>query len=391
MRVAAIPRSRTLPHFLAMSSVLHPRLQQLQRPLAITMWDFSWLERRWPGAGYEDWDRALDELQERGYDAVRIDAYPHLLANDPERPWELVSDSTWTVWDWGSPGRIAVRPKRPLEEFVSKCATRGIAVALSTWFRQDVDNVRLRIQSPEELAGVWLRAVELLRQAGVADHLLSVDLCNEFPGDKWAPFFTNGTDSAWNGTTDLAVAYQRAAVAAFRRAEPMLPCTVSFAGCDLAQRVDWSFLDFLEPHVWMAQANSGFYDQVGYWYQGRDTSGLEALAAKAEPLYRSDPEKWQGFLKRRIAVWAETSRRVRRPLMTTECWGPVDYKDWPGLDWGWVRELCEIGTREASATGCWFALATSNFCGPQFQGMWREVAWHRRMTEVIRNGPMPRY
>lgn len=23
---------------------------------AITMWDFSWLERRWPGAGYEDWD-----------------------------------------------------------------------------------------------------------------------------------------------------------------------------------------------------------------------------------------------------------------------------------------------------------------------------------------------
>ena len=21
---------------------------------AVTMWDFSWLERRWPGAGYED-------------------------------------------------------------------------------------------------------------------------------------------------------------------------------------------------------------------------------------------------------------------------------------------------------------------------------------------------
>jgi hypothetical protein len=28
--------------------------------LAIAMWNFSWLERRWPGAGYEDWDRALD-------------------------------------------------------------------------------------------------------------------------------------------------------------------------------------------------------------------------------------------------------------------------------------------------------------------------------------------
>jgi hypothetical protein len=44
------------------------------------MWDFSWLERRWPGAGYEDWSQALDELVERGYEAVRIDAYPHLVA-----------------------------------------------------------------------------------------------------------------------------------------------------------------------------------------------------------------------------------------------------------------------------------------------------------------------
>lgn len=24
-------------------------------PLAITMWEFSWLERCWLGAGYEDW------------------------------------------------------------------------------------------------------------------------------------------------------------------------------------------------------------------------------------------------------------------------------------------------------------------------------------------------
>ena len=48
-------------------------------PMAITMWDFSWLERRWPGAGYEDWDMALDELKERGYNCIRIDAFPHLM------------------------------------------------------------------------------------------------------------------------------------------------------------------------------------------------------------------------------------------------------------------------------------------------------------------------
>lgn len=45
-------------------------------PLAITMWDFSWIERRWDSAGFEDWNAALDGVKERGYDAVRIDAFP---------------------------------------------------------------------------------------------------------------------------------------------------------------------------------------------------------------------------------------------------------------------------------------------------------------------------
>ena len=32
-------------------------------PLAITMWDFSWIERRWDGAGFEDWNAALDGVR----------------------------------------------------------------------------------------------------------------------------------------------------------------------------------------------------------------------------------------------------------------------------------------------------------------------------------------
>ena len=60
------------------------------RPRAIAMWDFSWIERRWPGAGYEDWDVALDELVERGYDAVRIDTFPHFLSAAPEKTLAVI-------------------------------------------------------------------------------------------------------------------------------------------------------------------------------------------------------------------------------------------------------------------------------------------------------------
>ena len=79
------------------------RLRRFEHPLAITMWDFSWLERRWPGAGYEDWDVVLDELVSRGYNAVRIDPYPHLVAAAPDKTWELFPSGAFRIG--------AVRPR----------------------------------------------------------------------------------------------------------------------------------------------------------------------------------------------------------------------------------------------------------------------------------------
>ena len=110
---------------------------RFDRPYAITMWDFSWLERRWPGAGYEDWDQALDELAERGYDAVRIDAYPHLVAADAQRSWLLKPQ--WDTQDWGAPTLVRVQVMPALLEFIGKCRDRGIKVGLSTWFREDFE------------------------------------------------------------------------------------------------------------------------------------------------------------------------------------------------------------------------------------------------------------
>src|SRR5512141_1078667 len=80
---------------------MHGALAKLERPIAITMWEQSWLQRRWPGAGYEDWDRALAELVERGYDAVRLEANPHNLVVDKDATWRFnpVTDNS----DWASP------------------------------------------------------------------------------------------------------------------------------------------------------------------------------------------------------------------------------------------------------------------------------------------------
>ena len=67
-------------------------------PRCIAMWDFSWIERRWPGAGFEDWPLALDELVERG-SMLSEWCFPHLVSSDPNQ----MTSSGLSVNDWGSP------------------------------------------------------------------------------------------------------------------------------------------------------------------------------------------------------------------------------------------------------------------------------------------------
>lgn len=362
-------------------------IDRIGRTRAITMWDFSWLERRWPGAGYADIHRVLDELVERGYDAVRIDAYPHLVSADPHREWEL--PPCWNQQDWGSPALNRVRIQPHLDAFIAACGERDIAVALSTWYREDRTQRRVHILTPEQHADQWVATLRAI-DPSLHKHILYVDLCNEWPLDCWAPFFKPTRDHNMdNWASPASRAWLGRAIDRFRTAFPSMP--VTFSTCTASERYAEGpvpAVDLLEPHLWMANA-SDFYARTGYNYERFSSAGYENLVARAEPLYRADPAHWQAILRERIDYFARCARTQNLPLVTTECWAIVDYKDWPLLDWGWVKELTAVGVEHAVSTGAWAAIATSNFCGPQFRGMWDDIAWHQRLTRLIRAQPLP--
>jgi hypothetical protein len=358
------------------------RLRNIQHPLAITMWDFSWLERRWPGAGYDDWDLALDGLSQRGYDAVRIDAYPHLVAANPNATWELIP--CWDTQDWGSPAKNRVQVQPALNHFIRKCADRKLRVGLSTWFRQDPNQTLMRIHSAEELGRIWKVTLDSIAHDGLLPNILYVDLCNEWPLDVWAPFLPEG----FKRTSAANTGWMKRAIQVVRNAYPDLDYTFSQTSeFDEWKQQDVSMLDFMEPHIWMAQAD-GYYDEVGYHYERFDPQGYVNLVDNAKRVYMEKRDHWDRKLVERIKMCAEWSRASGKPLITTECWSLVDYKDWPLLEWDWLKQLCELGVRTAAGTGCWVAIATSNFCGPQFAGMWRDIDWHRQMTNTIHSAPL---
>lgn len=370
-------------------------MKKINHPLAIAMWDFSWLERRWPGAGYEDWEQALDELCDRGYDAVRIDAYPHFHHEvDPARPRTVLP--CWNQNDWGTPARVKVMVEPALCDFIRCCAERGLRVGLSSWYQSDPDQLNRRAVTPALHAAEWTTVLDAISAAGLLDHLLYVDLCNEWPFDVWAPFFAEAQPEGrkhLHFSAPESLAWMRESIHLLRERYPDLRYTFShtFNPRDLhLTGDDLDHLDLLEPHIWMVQAyGSEFYKTIGYHFNRWDSKGYENLVEHGERLYRSDPKRWQAGLYGLIDDAAAWSERTGKPLITTEGWGIVDYKDWPGLDWDWARETTALGVRHAARTGRWEAICTSNFCGPQFVGMWRDIDWHRELTDIIHEAEMP--
>ncbi len=357
-------------------------------PRAITMWDFSWLERRWDGAGYEDWDIALNELVERGYNAIRLDAYPHLIAENPTKKWMLKEE--WNQQVWGSPDMNEVQIQPFLNEFISKCRDRDIKVGLSSWYREDIDNIRMKLSTPEKLADCWIKTLQSIQHDGLLDTILYVDLCNEFPGNSWAPWFAAiHPEVGWGRWyAEESLIWMKKSLKPLKENYPDIPFIYSFDTEDVSvyEQVDISFLDFYEHHIWMAQQNRGeYYKLVGYDYGRFSPEGYKNLVRNGENVYKEKPEYWQNLLTERIRQMAQIARKQGRPLITTECWGIVDYKDWPLLKWDWVKELCALGTITAAKTGMWAAISTSNFCGPQFKGMWRDIKWHQELTSIIRS------
>ena len=324
---------------------------------AIAMWDFSWLER----PEYDDWDKALDELQERGYNALRIEGYPGLF------PYDKVLTPIWDCNDWGSPIPVKVESFK-VHDFLAKCTGRGIKVGLSTWWRGS------KPKTIEEAAKAWQTLIDNTMTWN--ETLLYIDVSNEYALDMWTPWTNDTTYKAIDKLLESIETYYT---------------PITYSVNQQFSSYSAKNVDLLSFNIWFA-ALSEFYDgnHLDYHFDKWGNDGYEKLK-KAEALYRSKPEHWRGILEGLIAQAADKSFEVKKPIVTTEGWGPIDYKDYNGLDWGWVKEICEHGVDMAARTGAWQAICTSNFCGPQFKGMWNDIKWHQDLTKVIKGSTWKRY
>ena len=157
-------------------------ISEIQPPLAIAMWDFSWLLRHHRLGEFENWDRALDELAERGYNALRIDCFPHLVAAGKIRPTGKPSSSIRRAVGkpalWGNQYSIYSRPRESLIVFLTKCRERGIRVGLATWFLAHGTERNREVQGLTDFVRVWDETLTILLKKTVCWTGFSTWICS---------------------------------------------------------------------------------------------------------------------------------------------------------------------------------------------------------------------
>ena len=409
------------------------RITDFKQPFAITMWDSSWLRRRYPGGGFESFDTALDELVERGYNAVRIDAFPHMIANAPDGTnSERFLDPTGVAHQrygfaqWGSPWTVYSYPRRDILELLEKCEERGVYVILSTWLKPTIEPRHEWIEGPQDLVRVWDETLHFLEDNGRLNNVIAVDVQNEFPYggcNMWLfrQMDRVNKDTATQTGTQRKVEFYRnyfnTVVKELKSRWPGMPISASSNSTFLGENkdMDYSEFDWQDVHLWSMdfflwetrenlqefkemhdayKAIASFGDPANlYTYQGNFYStGMNRIPCDInfEKYNQVIQEQWlknrsyiEEELEKQIATVAQTCKKYGVPYGCTEGWGTVCWAEHPLLTWDLIKDAAIIAARLGYKYGYTFN-CQSNFCEPQFISLWRDVEHHREVTDIIK-------
>ena len=390
----------------------------LKEPAAIAMWDFSWLLRHEPGhevgSEFADWDKVLDDLVERGYNAIRLDAFPALVAAGPDGKLTesfLFPRNSKRPAMWGNQHPTTIHPRRALKEFIPRCLDRGILLGLSTWFHgPGVETVK----GLDGFVRVWDETLRFLKDNDLLHNIYYVDLLNEYPlfsGFKWLRDQMDGDIKAREEKAKTEGVYEWKEKAGNYNNAASRRFYTGFAN-DVIGRLqkNWPDLDFLFSLTYngsadwrvMAPTTIAALD-VHYWFVmnpllGDKASGYWQNIHKLAETDEAFPRVQEALLKnwtthkpqliewmdQQMAEVAALGRQHDKPVGNTEGWGIINWLDHPSLSWDIIKDAAEIcaglGRKHGYRFNC-----TSNFTHPQFPRLWADVAWHKRMTEKIRS------
>ena len=393
-------------------------MMKMKNPLAIAMWDYSWMLRHHKYGDFENWDEVLDGMVERGYNALRIDCFPHLIAADKKGKIEesfLHVREAWKPAFWGNDFTMRSHPRQDLVEFMKKCKERNIYIGLSTWFMPHGTKRNEETQSTSDFIRVWNETLEFVNENDLMDIVIYVDLLNEYPlwhGLEWFKkemnqrgneklFKENNPDANVpdevfeqrknGGYTKFQAEFFQSfiddTITALKAKWSGIPFFASFPGAANLYSVDVSKFGAIDPHYWFSH-HGDLNKKTGvanlHMFRSEKQSHFEENYQMVLKYWDTNLTELTNWMEGRIKAAAELGKKHDIPVGNTEGWGSVFWQDHPLTGWEFIKNAADVSVDLAVKHGYKF-ICTSNFCHPQFKGMWRDVEWHKQITKRIKN------
>lgn len=171
--------------FAAKHTASAPQARPLDH-LAIADWDYSWLLRA-DGRDESEFHllpRRVEELAERGFKVLRVDAWPHLVAADSHGQ---TNDDFTVIAHASSRGRRGsqqprqVRPADKLLRLAQAAKEHGIRLWLTSWLLPDTQARRSQARLPADYVRIWHDTLDWLDQQNALDAVMAVDFGHHFP------------------------------------------------------------------------------------------------------------------------------------------------------------------------------------------------------------------
>jgi hypothetical protein len=375
--------------------------------LTIAMWDYSWLKQHYPGGYFEDYNTVTNELIARGFNTVRIEAFPFIIDRLDSLNQVITIKgepmATWGACDTDRKHELVSE----LISFMKTAKEKGLYVILSTWNTdcKEFSDFKDYYSNKDKYRHAWEKVLDILNKNNLLDHVVYVDIDQEFPnfspfkdniinlGDKKEPssaFLSaelkkhNSNDLTsrdWN-ESQMTFVHDliQETLLNYHIKYPALRFTFSFTDhWDEFRAMNLNLLDVLELHIWMEQserfnARTRFNDMVRdrgdhdyREYMGR----LDQTLASIRPMLIKD-------MHNRLA-WARSwSEELAAPLTTTEAWGPWWHMDRKDLDWKWLYDWCEECMDLSASYGFWGSTPW-NFSHPYWNN-WSNVDWYKKVN-----------
>lgn len=379
--------------------------------LTIAMWDFSWMYMHYPGGAFENFDRVTDELLERGFNTVRIDAFPLIIGKLDSLNQE-VTIAGGPLRNWGPSDKDRQHDVvNELTEFMKMTKEKGLYVILSSWgfgcleFPEILNDYKNR----NFFWQAWEKTLNILKDEKLLDHVLYVDFDQEFP--YFSPFnahlnnlqktLVNSEKSkmeaaghvelnfekySWNNAQmNFVHDYFSSTLSHFQRLYPHLRFTFSLTSYWKEVRLmNIQSLDVLELHMWMSQSaifqnRSGFSDVQ----KDRGDHNFKDYQNRVNALLLSSRPKLLKEMFNRMDYAQKWSEEIAAPLVTTESWGPWWNMDHNDLDWQWLQDWCELCMNMAPQYGFW-GVTPWNYSHPYWDN-WQNVEWYNKVNKSFLN------